>query len=127
MKDLSVMKNTIVKSIVAVICTAAICVTMALTLPKSSGNTTATGKEYMTASETAEYLGITEDVLEILRTDLKKLEGSYMTYTYLNDKGESVTEIVYQKSAVDSSIKALMDEAGAINVEFLQEKSAENK
>ncbi|MDD6275973.1 MAG: hypothetical protein PUB20_04030 [Clostridia bacterium] len=116
------MKNTVIRSIVAVLCSAAICVTMALTLPKM-GSADA-DKEYMTASETAEYLGITEEVLEIMRVDLKKLEGSYMSYTYVNDKGDTVTEIIYQKAALDEDIKAIMESAGAINLEFLQNKNS---
>lgn len=114
------MKNTIIRSIVAILCSAAICVTVALTMSK--GGQADVAKEYMTASETAEYLGITEDVLEIIRVDLKKLEGSYMSYTYKNDKGETVTEILYQKSALDENMKELMESSGAINLEFLQNK-----
>ena len=54
------MKNTVIASIVAVLCTAAICVTYAVKSPANVKETSAVSADttYMTEAEAAEYIGV---------------------------------------------------------------------
>lgn len=116
------MKNTIIASIVAVICTAALCLTFIFAGGKSNAEPAAASDDkYVTESEAAEYLGISEEVVQMLRVNLKKLEGSYMSYTYTDEAGKEVTKIVYDKDKLDDAVAALMKDTGALNFKYIQE------
>ncbi|MBQ7548944.1 MAG: hypothetical protein IJT03_04485 [Clostridia bacterium] len=117
------MKNTIIASIVAVICTAALCLTFIFAGGKSSAETEAAASDskYITETEAADYLGISEEVVQMLRVNLRKLEGSYMSYTYTDEAGKEVTRIVYDKDKLDDAVAALMKDTGALNFKYIQE------
>ena len=113
------MKNSILASVVAIICTAAICVTAFLCVNnyKKDSAAVATG-EYITESEAADYLGITEKHLKIMRENLKYLEGSYIVFTHTNDKGEDVTECVYSKTELKEAVSKLMSDSATNKINF---------
>ena len=119
------MKNTIIASIVAILCTVAICVTYSVSNASGKAKTTSVSEtadsEYMTEKEAADYLGVSEDVMVMLRVNLKKLEGSYMSYTYTDDSNKEVTVVMYNKTKLDSSIEALMKDSNALNFKYVQE------
>lgn len=128
------MKNTILASIVAIICTAAICITCVMTFNASkkvdNSLTPAAQAEYLSEADAAEYIGVTDEVMEMLRKDLKYFEGSYMTYSYNDADGNLQTDVVYRKSSLDEAVKKYMDKTGALNFKYIQEqkaKSADNK
>ena len=83
------MKNTIIASIVAVLCTAAICVTYAVKSPAGQKTSSVTADTtYMTESEAAEYIGVTDEVMKMMRENLKKFEGAYISYYYTDADGK---------------------------------------
>ena len=116
------MKNTIIASIVAVLCTAAICVTYAVKSPAGKNTSAVTSDTtYMTESEAAEYIGVTDEVMKMMRENLKKFEGAYVSYYYTNADGKEVNDIVYNKAALDKAVEKIMSEQGALNFKYLQE------
>lgn len=134
------MAKTIIKAVVALVCTAAICVTGYMGLSKVASNQSSTGcitsasqtKEYLTEEEAAAYLGVNTNEMKMLRENLKYLKGSFMTYTYTDSNGKDVTTIIYNKDKLDSCIAALMksDSKSNINFKYLQqaiEKSNSSK
>lgn len=124
------MKNTIIGAIVAVLCTAAICVTYAVKAPtKNDSVSVADGKAYMTEVEAADYLGVSEEIMQMLREDLKKLEGSYVSYYYTDAKGNEVNSIVYNKEALDDVMKEIMssEKENSFNFKYLQQIKEESK
>ena len=119
------MKNKIISCIVAVICTAAICITYAVCTPKADKADVRYG-DYITEAEAAEYLGVTEEIMQIMRERLKYLEGSYIKYTYVNDKGEDEVILVYNKDKLDAKFAEIASKSSTLNFKYFQEKTAEN-
>ena len=117
------MKNTVIASIVAVLCTAAICVTYAVKSPANVKETSAvaTDTTYMTQAEAAEYIGVTDDVMKMMREKLKSFEGAYVSYYYINAEGKEVNDIVYNKAALDKAVEKIMKDQGALNFKYIQE------
>ena len=97
------MKNTVIASIVAVLCTAAICVTYAVKSPANVKETSAVAADttYMTEAEAA--------------------EGAYVSYYYTNAEGKEVNDIVYNKAALDKAVEKIMKDQGALNFKYIQE------
>ena len=75
----------------------------------------------MTESEAAEYIGVTDEVMKMMRENLKKFEGAYVSYYYTNADGKEVNDIVYNKAALDKAVEKIMSEQGALNFKYLQE------
>ena len=117
------MKNTVIASIVAVLCTAAICVTYAVKSPANFKETSAVAADttYMTEAEAAEYIGVTDDVMKMMREKLKSFEGAYVSYYYTNAEGKEVNDIVYNKAALDKAVEKIMKDQGALNFKYIQE------
>ncbi len=117
------MKNTVIASIVAVLCTAAICVTYAVKSPVNKKETSAVASDttYMTEEEAADYIGVTDDVMKMMRENLKSFEGAYVAYYYTDAQGKEVTDIVYNKAALDKAVAKIMSEQGALNFKYIQE------
>lgn len=117
------MKNTVIASIVAVLCTAAICVTYAVKSPSNVKETSAVASDttYMTEAEAAEYIGVTDDVMKMMREKLKSFEGAYVSYYYTNAEGKEVNDIVYNKAALDKAVEKIMKDQGALNFKYIQE------
>ena len=115
------MKNTVIASIVAVLCTAAICVTYAVKSPSNVKETSAVAADttYMTEAEAAEYIGVTDDVMKMMRE--KSFEGAYVSYYYTNAEGKEVNDIVYNKAALDKAVEKIMKDQGALNFKYIQE------
>lgn len=131
------MTKTIIKSAVAVVCTAALCVTYASSnaakkvKPDTKADTAVIetvdpDTAYISEAEAAKYIGITETALKTIREKIPQyLKGSYMTYTYFNEKNEEVTAVVYNKKALDSVIEKLMNSNDSyINLRYVQETEA---
>lgn len=123
--------DSILTPVVSIVCTAAICITGAVCVNKvikndaqSNVSISAESEDaYLTEAEAAKYLGLDEARLVILRKNLKKLEGSYMSYTYTeNDK--EVQVIMYQKDKLDKAMQDLMKDSNSINFKFLEEALA---
>ncbi len=107
------MVKTIIKCAVAVLCTVAICVTIFVCTGKSGE----TAPDYMTEVQAAEYLGVSAERLEIMRKNLKYLEGAYVSYSY-EENGEVVTVYMYSKQALNDTMAELMDNEGRKNINF---------
>lgn len=107
------MVKTIIKCAVAVLCTVAICVTIFVCTGKSGE----TAPDYMTETQAAEYLGVSAERLEIMRKNLKYLEGAYVSYSY-EENGEVVTVYMYSKQALNDTMAELMDNEGRKNINF---------
>ena len=114
------MKNTLISCIVAILCTIAICVTYAVSTPKKA-ETAEVNSDYVSESEAAEYIGVTEEIMKIMREKLKYFDGAYMTYMYTDDKGEEVTVVVYNRPALDKVLSKLMGEKNILNFKYLQD------
>lgn len=114
------MKNTLIASVVAVLCTIALCITLGAKLPKADTDSKAVDK-YITEEEAIEYLGINKEVMTLMRDKLKSFEGAYMSYTYVDDKGEEVTFTVYDKDALDTAMNKTMKEHNKLNFKYIQE------
>lgn len=113
------MKNRILLCIVAILCTVAVCVTYACCNPARKN---VNSKDvYISEQEAAEYLGINENLMVLMRDKLKYFEGSYMSYTYLDSNKKPVTIIVYNKTALDKSMADLMNKNNTLNFKYLQE------
>lgn len=109
------MKKTIIKIIFAVLCTVALCVTIFVCT--KTDNTATSYNDYMTEAQAAEYLGISESRLKIMRKNLKYLEGAYMTYSY-EENGEMVTVYMYSKDALNETINEMMDDNAKKSINF---------
>lgn len=107
------MVKTIIKCAVAVLCTVAICVTIFVCTGKSGE----TAPDYMTEAQAAEYLGVSAERFEIMRKNLKYLEGAYVSYSY-EENGEVVTVYMYSKQALNDTMAELMDNEGRKNINF---------
>ncbi|MBQ5592773.1 MAG: hypothetical protein IIU80_07485 [Clostridia bacterium] len=117
------MKNTIISCIVAILCVVALCVTYASCTPATEADTAVA--DYLTEAEAADYIGVTDEVMVMMRSKLGLFKGAYMTYMYLDANGKEVTDIVYKKEALNEALDKIMEEHGAYNFKFLQE--AESK
>lgn len=123
--------ESILTPVVSIVCTAAICITGAACVNKVVKSDSVDGvaisdesrDAYMTEAEAAKYLGIEESRLVILRKNLKKLEGAYMSYAYVED-GKDVEVIMYQKDKLDDVMEDLMKDSNAINFKYLEEALA---
>lgn len=117
------MKKTIISCIVAILCTVAVCVTYAVKAPSDTKNTSSSvsdSSSYMTEKEAADYIGVSENVLNMMRVKLRYMEGAYMSYTYTNDSGKEVTEIVYKKDKLDAVVEKLMKDSNALNFRYIE-------
>ena len=115
------MKNTILSSIIAVICTAAICVT-GLSVAKNVTNSKEKAfPSYMTQEQAMDYIGVNETVFNLLKDDLKFFKGAYEEYTFVNDKGEEETITVFKKNKLDEAVEKYMNESSALNFKYIQE------
>lgn len=114
------MKNTLISCIVAILCTIAICVTYAVSTPKKA-ETVKTDSGYVSESEAAQYIGVTEEIMKLMREKLKYFEGAYMTYIYTDDKGEEVTVVVYNKTALDKAVAKIMSDKSMLNFKYIQD------
>lgn len=118
------MKNTIIASIVAILCTAAICTTYAVKSPATkTTKSVSSDTTYMTESEAAEYIGVTDEVMKMMRENLKSFEGAYISYYYTDAEGKEVNDIVYNKAALDKAVEKIMSEQGALNFKYIQESA----
>lgn len=108
------MIKTIIKCVVAILCTVAVCVTIFVCTGKKDE---ATAPDFMTEAQVAEYLGISEERVEIMRKNLKYLEGAYVSYSYEID-GEMQTVYIYSKQALNDTMAKLMSENGKKNINF---------
>lgn len=114
------MKKTIISCVVAVICTAALCITYAVSTPDKD-NSKVDGSAYFTEQEAAEYIGVTDEIMVLMREKLKVFEGAYMSYTYVDEKGDDVNILVYNKDALDDVIEGLMKDQNKYNFKYIQE------
>lgn len=122
------MKNTIIASIVAILCTAAICTTYAVKSPaKKADSAVSSDTTYMTEAEAADYIGVTDEVMKMMRENLKSFEGAYVSYYYTNADGKEVNDIVYNKAALDKAVQKIMSEQGSLNFKYIQEVTKESK
>lgn len=115
------MKNTIIASVVAILCTIAICVTYGVCTPKKADNAVVEYGQYISEKEAAEYLGVTEEIMQILREKLKYLEGSYIKYMYVDDNNEDVELLVYNKDKLDAKMAEVSAKTGNLNCKYFQE------
>lgn len=120
------MKNTILASIVAILCTAAVCVTLAVKAPSENASSV-NDNTYMTESEAAEYIGVTDEVMQLMRKNLKNFEGAYVSYYYTDNDGKEINEVVYNKDALDDAVEKIMKEQGALNFKYIQEAADSSK
>lgn len=121
------MKNTIIYSIVAIICVAALCITYAVTgknvyAGASSESAIVANNDYMTEAEAAEYIGVPENIMQMMREKLGYFKGAYMNYIYLDEEGKEVKSIIYNKDELDAAVTKLGKETGALSFKFLQEQ-----
>ena len=115
------MKNTIIASRVAILCTAAICTTYAVKSPaKKADSAVSSDTTYMTEAEAADYIGVTDEVMKMMRENLKSFEGAYVSYYYTNADGKEVNDIVYNKAALDKAVQKIMSEQGSLNFKYIQ-------
>ncbi len=119
------MTKTIIKCVVAILCTVAVCVTIFVCTGKSDANL---APDYMTEEQAAEYIGISTERLEIMRKNLKYLEGAYVSFSYEID-GEMQTVYIYSKQALNDTMAKLMGETGKknINFKYIEQIIAEQK
>ncbi len=115
------MKNTIISCVVAILCVVALCATYAVCTPDTQAETVVA--EYLTEEEAADYIGVTDEVMTMMRSKLGFFKGAYMTYIYLDANGNEVTDIVYNKTELDKALKTLMTDKNALSFKFLQEQS----
>ena len=113
------MKNTIISCVVAIICVIALCATYAVCTPATQDDQAFA--DYLTEQEAAEYIGVTDEVMVMMRSKLGVFKGAYMTYIYTDTSGKEVTDIVYNKDALDKAVEKVMAEQGAFNFEYLQD------
>lgn len=122
------MKNTIISSVVAVICVAALCLTYALVgrngsaEPADTVAAVAENTDYLTEEEAAAYIGVPADIMQMMREKLGYFKGAYMYYMYLDAEGNEVKSVVYNKDALNDAVAKLSEETGALSFKFLQEQ-----
>ena len=120
------MKNTIISSVVAILCVIALCVTYAVTAKNNAVGTQsaaeAANSDYMTEAEAAAYIGVPENIMQMMREKLGYFKGAYMNYMYLDADGKEVKSIVYNKEALNTEVEKLSKETGALSFKFLQEQ-----
>lgn len=119
------MTKTIIHAIVSILCTAAICITAVVCVNnyKKDNASAVASSDYITEAQAADYLGISESRLVILRQNLKYLEGSYIVYAYTNDKGEDVSVCMYSKTDLKKAVSEIMSDSSKnkINFKYLEE------
>ncbi len=115
------MKNTLISCIVAILCVVALCITYASCTPKTENASDVPA--YLTEEEAADYIGVTDEIMVMMRSKLGFFKGAYMTYIYLDASGKEVTDIVYKKEALDKAVDEVMKENSALSFKFLQENA----
>lgn len=122
------MKNTIIASIVAIICTAAICITCVCCFNSNKAEATKVYPKYMTEEEAAEYIGVDKELMTLLREDLSYFNGAYMKTAYKNADGEEVEFLVYSKDAIDEILSKNMKDSlhNNLNLKLIQEAKEKN-
>lgn len=127
--------NTIVSSVVAVLCVAALCITYALsgkapvetaddkdvTASPAAVSAAATNDEYMTEAEAAAYIGVPTDIMQLMREKFSYFKGAYMNYMYTDSQGKEVKTVVYNKAALNEAVAKLSKDVGALNFKYVQE------
>lgn len=123
------MTKTIISAVVSVICTAAICITAFLCVNNYKKETASVSNDYMTEAQAAEYLGISENHLTIMRKNLKYLEGSYIVYSYVDDNNQEVSLCMYSKDGLDKAVEKLMSKSNSssINFKYIEDAINESK
>ena len=130
------MKNTIISSVVAIVCVVALCVTYAVVGKggKNADNTAvaqnntadivaaAANDDYMTEAEAAAYIGVSTEIMQMMRENLGFFKGAYMNYMYLDAEGKEVNSVVYNKEALNDEVAKISKEKGALSFKFLQEQ-----
>ena len=83
----------------------------------------------MTEAQAAEYLGISENHLTIMRKNLKYLEGSYIVYSYVDDNDKDVSVCMYSKDELDKAVEKLMSKSrsSSINFKYIEDAIKESK
>lgn len=117
------MKNTIISCVVAILCVVALCITYAACTPKAD-DTSAVAvayADYLSEEEAAEYIGVSAEIMQMMRVKLGYFKGAYMNYIYLED-GKQVESVVYNKEALNEAVEKLSKEVGALSFKFLQEQ-----
>ncbi len=133
-KESSSLIEKIIPSAVAVVCTAAICITGAVCTGKAvkkddCADTQAVSlsqeneNAYLTEAQAAAYIGIDEAHMVVMRKNLKKFEGAYIAYAYVKD-GKEVEVVMYQKAKLDEAMKNLMKDNDALNFKYIDEALA---
>ncbi len=130
------MKNTIISSVVAIVCVAALCITYAVAGKNTNTadsavnaqtnpaavSAAAANDDYMTEDEAAAYIGVPTDIMQMMREKLGYFKGAYMSYIYLDADGKEVKSIVYNKDALNDAVAKLSKDTGALSFKFLQEQ-----
>ncbi|MBQ8574776.1 MAG: hypothetical protein IJ447_01860 [Clostridia bacterium] len=114
------MKNTVISCIVAILCVVALCVTYAVCTPSTQP---AEFADYLTEEEAADYIGVSDEVMVMIREKLGLFKGAFMTYTYTDASGKEVTDIVYNKAALDEAVEKMMSEHSGLNFKYLQDQA----
>lgn len=117
------MKNTIISCVVAILCVVALCITYAACTPKADDTSAvaAAYADYLSEEEAAEYIGVSAEIMQMMRVKLGYFKGAYMNYIYLED-GKQVESVVYNKEALNEAVEKLSKEVGALSFKFLQEQ-----
>lgn len=124
------MKNTIISSVVAIICVAALCLTYALVGRNTADNASpdnvsasvAVSDDYLTEEEAAAYIGVPTEIMQMMREKLGYFKDTYMIYMYLDAEGKEVKSVVYNKDSLNDAVAKLSKETGALSFTFLQEQ-----
>ena len=123
------MKNTIITSIVAIICVAALCITYAATGKNTtvSQNGAVAGSavadsDYLTEEEAAAYIGVPTEIMQMMREKLGYFNGAYMLYIYNDADGKEVKSVIYNKEDLNEAVSKLSEESNALSFKFLQEQ-----
>lgn len=131
------MTKTVIKSAVAVACTAALCITYAASNGKKADTKSADGTavietvdpetSYFTEDKAAAYIGISEEALKTIREKIPVyFKGAYETYTYFDENGEEVTYVIYSKAGLDKAVEKLMNDHNYINLRYIQNTGKED-
>lgn len=130
--------ESLIKPVVSLVCTAAICITGAACVNKALKNDTAPAEPvpvaesapavsaendnaYLTEAEAAKYIGIDAGRMAIMRKNLKMFDGAYMFYSYVGEDGKQVEIVMYQKDKLDSVMEKNMKDKGSVNFKYLEE------
>lgn len=123
------MKNTIISSVVAIICVAALCITYAVTGKNTAvadnnpvAGSAVADSDYLTEEEAAAYIGVPTEIMQMMREKLGYFKGAYMLYIYNDADGKEVESVVYNKEDLNEAVSKLSEENNALSFKFLQEQ-----